>query len=279
MKKTIFLLSILFFPALIFSQNFQGIAYYVSQTSMKNFSISSPDMTPEMNQKMRENMKKAFEKTYILSFTNFESLYQEEEKLNAPKPSSSNIKVEVAFSGGGNRSKYYKNLKTKKYLNEAEIFDKEFLIDDDLEVFNWTMVNEQKMIGNYTCYKAQIVIPVTAEEKKEFEEFKIKKEEGKTNFFIPMEPKDKIIEAWYTLDIPIPNGPREYWGLPGLILELHDGDTTLLCSKIILNPSEKIEIKIPKSGKKVTQKVFDEIEEKKMKSMMNEDGVIEIKMN
>jgi GLPGLI family protein len=279
MKKTIFLLSILFFPALIFSQNFQGIAYYVSQTSMKNFSISSPDMTPEMNEKMRENMKKAFEKTYILSFTNFESLYQEEEKLNAPKPSSSNIKVEVAFSGGGNRSKYYKNLKTKKYLNEAEIFDKEFLIDDDLEVFNWTMVNEQKMIGNYTCYKAQIVIPVTAEEKKEFEEFKIKKEEGKTNFFIPMEPKDKIIEAWYTLDIPIPNGPREYWGLPGLILELHDGDTTLLCSKIILNPSEKIEIKIPKSGKKVTQKVFDEIEEKKMKSMMNEDGVIEIKMN
>jgi GLPGLI family protein len=279
MKKTIFLLSILFFPALIFSQNSQGIAYYVSQTSMKNFSISSPDMTPEMNQKMRENMKKAFEETYILSFTNFESLYQEEEKLNAPKPSSSNIKVEVAFSGGGNRSKYYKNLKTKKYLNEAEIFDKEFLIDDDLEVFNWTMVNEQKMIGNYTCYKAQIVIPVTAEEKKEFEEFKIKKEEGKTNFFIPMEPKDKIIEAWYTLDIPIPNGPREYWGLPGLILELHDGDTTLLCSKIILNPSEKIEIKIPKSGKKVTQKVFDEIEEKKMKSMMNEDGVIEIKMN
>lgn len=279
MKKTIFLLSILFFPALIFSQNFQGIAYYVSQTSMKNFSISSPDMTPEMNEKMRENMKKAFEETYILSFTNFESLYQEEEKLNTPKPSSNGIKVEVAFSGGGNRSKYYKNLKTKKYLNEAEIFDKEFLIDDDLEIFNWTMVNEQKMIGNYTCYKAQIVIPVTAEKKKEFEEFKIKKEEGKTNFFIPMEPKDKIIEAWYTLDIPIPNGPREYWGLPGLILELHDGDTTLLCSKIILNPSEKIEIKIPKSGKKVTQKVFDEIEKKKMKSMMNEDGVIEIKMN
>jgi GLPGLI family protein len=267
MKKTIFLLSILFFPALIFSQNFQGIAYYVSQTSMKNFSISSPDMTPEMNEKMRENMKKAFEKTYILSFTNFESLYQEEEKLNTPKPSSSGIKVEVAFSGGGNRSKYYKNLKTKKYIEESEIFDKEFLIDDDLEVFNWIMVNEQKMIGNYTCFKAQIVIPVSDEDKKEFEEFKKKQEEGKTNFFIPTEPKDKIIEAWYTLDIPIPNGPREYWGLPGLILELHDGDTTLLCSKIILNPSEKIEIKIPKTGKKVTQKAFDEIEEKKMKNL------------
>lgn len=279
MKKKIFLVSLMFFPVLIFSQNFQGIAYYSSQTSMKNFTISSPDMTPEMNEKMKENMKKAFEKTYLLSFTNFESLYQEEEKLNAPKPSSSGIKVEVSFSGGGNRSKYYKNLKTKKYLEESEIFDKEFLIDDDLEVFNWTMVNEQKNIGNYTCYKAQIIIPVSDEDKNEFEEIKKKQEEGKTNFFIPTEPKDKIIEAWYTLDIPIPNGPRQYWGLPGLILELHDGDTTLLCSKIILNPSEKIEIKIPKTGKKVTQKTFDEIEEKKMKSMMNEDGVIEIKMN
>ena len=278
MKKTIFLVGLMFFPSLIFSQNFQGIASYTSQTSMKNFTISSPDMTPEMNEKMKENMKKVFEQTYLLLFSNFESLYQEEEKLNAPKPSSSGIKGEVSFFGG-NGSKYYKNLKNKKYLEESEIFDKEFLIEDDLEVFNWIMVNEQKMIGNYTCYKAQIVIPVSDEEKKEFEQFKKKQEEGKTNFFIPTEPKDKIIEAWYTLDIPIPNGPKKYWGLPGLILELHDGDTTLLCSKIILNPSEKIEIKIPKSGKKVTQKVFDEIEEKKMKSMMNEDGVIEIKMN
>lgn len=240
--------------------------------------ITTPDMTPEMNEKMMEKMKKAFEKTYILSFTNFESVYQEEEKLNAPKPSSGGINVEVAFSGG-NRSKYYKNLKAKKYLEETDIFDKEFLIEDDLEVFNWIMVDEQKMIGNYKCYKAQIVIPVSEEDKKEFEEFKKKQEEGKTNFFIPSEPKDRIIEAWYTLDIPIPNGPRKYWGLPGLILELHEGDTTLLCSKIILNPKEKIEIKIPKTGKKVSQTEFDEIEEKKLKSMMNEDGVIEIKMN
>ena len=56
------------------------------------------------------------------------------------------------------------------------------------------------------------------------------------------------------------------------------GITTFLCSKIVLNPKEKIEIKAPKNGKKVTQKEFDEIEEKKLNSMKNEDGVIEIKM-
>jgi hypothetical protein len=73
MKKTIFLLSILFFPALIFSQNFQGIAYYVSQTSMKNFSISSPDMTPEMNEKMNEEISKNVLKTGTLTLNKMET--------------------------------------------------------------------------------------------------------------------------------------------------------------------------------------------------------------
>ena len=87
-----------------------------------------------------------------------------------------------------------------------------------------------------------------------------------------------IIEAWYAIEIPVSNGPNKYWGLPGLILELHEGETTFLCSKIVLYPKEKIEIKAPKNGKKVTQKEFDEIKEKKLNSMKNEDGVIEIKM-
>ena len=93
------------------------------------------------------------------------------------------------------------------------------------------------------------------------------------------EPKEEIIEAWYTMEIPVSNGPREFWGLPGLILELHDGNTTLLCSKIVLNPKEKIEIKAPKNGKKVTQKEFDKIQEKKLKSMMDQNGAIEIRTN
>jgi GLPGLI family protein len=93
------------------------------------------------------------------------------------------------------------------------------------------------------------------------------------------EPKERVIEAWYTMEIPVSNGPGKYWGLPGLILELHEGETTFLCSKIVLNPEEKVEIKAPKNGKKVSQKEFDAIQEKKIKSMTNGDGVIEIKMN
>ena len=51
-------------------------------------------------------------------------------------------------------------------------------------------------------------------------------------------PKEIEITAWYTPQIPINQGPGEYWGLPGLILEINADRTTILCSKIIMNPSE-----------------------------------------
>lgn len=275
MKKILFLVGFLCFSN-TFAQNFQGIAYYASQTNMKDFNITMEGMTPDVKEKMMEKMKKAFEKNYILTFTNFESVYSEEEKLDAPKPSNSGISVNFS---GGNNSKYYKNFKSKQYINNNDIFGKEFLITDSLEKFDWKITDEQKKIGNYTCNKAQIIIPVTEEELKEYEEFKKKQVGNKTSFMTISEPKDQIIEAWYTMEIPVSNGPREYWGLPGLILELHDGNTTLLCSKIILNPTDKIEIKAPKNGKNVSQKEFDKIQEDKMNSMMNENGVIEIRTN
>lgn len=275
MKTLFFTTAFLWLTLSSYAQNFQGIAYYSSQTSMKNFNITSNDMTPDVKEKMMEKMKKAFEKTYILSFNTVESIYSEEEKLDAPKPSNNG--VSVSFSGGSD-SKYYKNFKTKQYTTDLDIFGKEFLVIDSLPKFNWVMTGDEKKIGNYICSKAQIIIPVTEEDLKEYEEYKKKAESGKTTFFTPSEPKERIIEAWFTMEIPVSNGPDKYWGLPGLILELHEGETTFLCSKIVLNPKEKIEIKAPKNGKKVTQKEFDDIQEKKLNSMKNEDGVIEIKM-
>lgn len=59
-------------------------------------------------------------------------------------------------------------------------------------------------------------------------------------------------------------GPESYWGLPGLILEVNDGKTVILCSKIVLNPKEKTEIKAPTKGKVISQKEFDETVLKKM---------------
>ncbi|WP_338409344.1 GLPGLI family protein [uncultured Flavobacterium sp.] len=277
MKISISLL-FLSFINLCLGQKFQATAYYASQTQMKNFNITSPDMTPAMQEKLMAVMKKSFEETYVLNFTNFESLYQKEQKLEVPNTNNGSVNFKMITSGN-NESKLYKNFKNKQFITNEDIFGKEFLITDSLKIFNWKLINEQKKIGNYTCYKAQIIKPVTDEDLKEYEEIKKKQELGKTSFFIMNEPKEEIIEAWYTLDIPVSNGPGKYWGLPGLILELHEGSTTLLCSKIVLNPKDTIEIKAPKNGKKVNQKKFDKIQEDKLNSMKDGDGVIQIKMN
>jgi GLPGLI family protein len=80
-------------------------------------------------------------------------------------------------------------------------------------------------------------------------------------------PKEITITAWYTPEIPVNQGPEGYWGLPGLILEVNDGKTTILCSKVVLNPKDKAEIKAPNNGKEVSQKEYDEIVTKKMEEM------------
>ena len=80
-------------------------------------------------------------------------------------------------------------------------------------------------------------------------------------------PKEQTITAWYTPEIPVNQGPEGYWGLPGLILEVNDGRTVILCSKVVLNPKEKAAIKPATNGKVVTQKGFDETMMQKMEEM------------
>ena len=58
------------------------------------------------------------------------------------------------------------------------------------------------------------------------------------------------VEAWFTMQIPIQHGPAEFWGLPGLILEVSTENTTILCSEIISNPKEKLKIRPPKKRRR-----------------------------
>ena len=80
------------------------------------------------------------------------------------------------------------------------------------------------------------------------------------------------IVAWYTPMIPISQGPSDYWGLPGLILEVSAGNTTMLCSKIVMNPEEKINIEAPEKGKEITKSEYQATISEKMQEMRNNRG-------
>lgn len=258
------------------AQEFQGMAVYESKTSTADFKTrmeGNKNISPDMLAKIEENMKKMFEKTFILNFDKTASIYKQEEKLDAPGQDGG-MRMMASFMGGGGT--YYKNVKTKMYTVDKEFMGKEFLVKDSLVKINWKLEGETRQIGGYTCFKATALMPAN---KGDFKNIKLKPEEKKpdgskpeenkkTNFMDGMEmPKEITVTAWYTPDIPVNQGPESYWGLPGLILEINDGRTVILCSKIVLNPKEKTEIKAPSTGKVVSQKEFDEAMQKKLEEM------------
>jgi GLPGLI family protein len=272
MKK---ILLLLFVTTFSFAQEFQGKAYYFSKTifndkiKVEDTGVNK-DIDPAMEKAFQEALKKASEKNYLLTFNKSECIYEQEQQLEKPKSVAGEMSISVSFSSS--EGKKYINAKDKTSSIEDEILGKEFLIVEPIEKPNWELVDEYKKIGDYTCYKAKLLIPVSEKQKKEYEEF-LKKEEIKSSLFKMEEPKDKTITAWYTPEIPVSFGPNNYWGLPGLILEINEPELIILCSKVALN-TKGATIKVPNKGQKVSQKEFDAIQKKKYDSMKNEDGVI-----
>lgn len=257
------------------AQSFQGLVVYESKTNTSDFKMGeNKEMTPEMQKMIEERIKKFSEKTFMLYFDKTASLYEEEEKLDAPgTQNGSGMRIMSSFMGGG--GKLYKNVKDKTYTLDKEMFGKEFLIKDTLTNIKWKMEAETKQIGNYLCYKATAVQPAS---KTDFRNFRRKnaeanaaktaEKEKSTNIMDQVElPKEITITAWYTPQIPISQGPENYWGLPGLILEINNGKTTVLCTKVVLNSKDKKEIKPSTNGTVVTQKEYDDIAVKKMEEM------------
>lgn len=281
MKKISYYLFLIFaFNQLQAQKDFQGMAVYESKTQAPKFEgmRGNRDITPEMQKNIEERMKKMLEKTFILNFDKSASIYKEEEKLEAPGQQGGMRMMMNSMMGGGGT--FYKDVKSKVYMVDKEFMGKEFLVKDSLPKLNWKLEPETKQIGGYTCYKATAVREASKTDFRNFrpkndddKKTEVKKEdakkvtaEKKTNFEDNFEiPKEITIIAWYSPEIPINQGPESYWGLPGLILEINDGTTTILCSKIVLNAKEKVEIKAPTKGKEISQKEYDETVIKKMK--------------
>ena len=240
--KKYFVLLITFVTAVAAAQDFRGIAVYETKVVFK----FQRDNKFEAEQD--ELIRKAMEKKFTLKFNGFQSLYEEEEQL--AQPSSGGMIFTV--NSGTLDGPFFKDIKEKQYSIATDIYDKDFLIVDSLKQFSWEMTGETKKIGDYTCYRATCV-----------RKAKPGHEEKAINLTGGAPKEGEIISVWYTPDIPVSHGPGEYWGLPGLILEVNDGPSTLLCTKLILNPDKKFEVRAPKRGQKVTRAEYDAIKLKK----------------
>ena len=248
------------FTTAIGAQDFQGVATYKTQRKI-NIQMDSTQVNTEMQERMMEMMKKQFQKTFLLTFNKEASVYKQEEELDKPNVGMGDGIRVVAIGGGGGSDVLYKNTKEQRYAESVDTYGKIFLVKDKIEKLDWKLGSESKYIGEYQCFKATYTIMV----EKPRISFGDDEDED-----LDKEPEmeERTVTAWYTPQIPVNNGPDDYQGLPGLILEVHDGQLTIICSKIVLNPEDKIEIIEPTKGKEVNQEAYEKIMDKKAKEMM-----------
>jgi GLPGLI family protein len=86
------------------------------------------------------------------------------------------------------------------------MFGKLYLISDSLKIPDWKILNDIKEVAGHVCMNASLKDTLL---------------------------NQKII-AWFALDIPVQSGPDNYFGLPGLILEviINNGAKTMTAEKI-----------------------------------------------
>jgi len=177
-----------------------------------------------------------FEK--VLYFTAEASLY-DESTLEKEAASIPQQKAEYFASYGkaprpALKSLYIDFQKGNKVVLQ-EFMTREFRVESPLENNGWKLDPSRKKIGEFVCMKATMNL------------------EGDT------------VTAWFAPEIPVPAGPAEYYGLPGVVLAVERlGETVLLATSIDLTPpSKKVLIK-PDAGKKTSPEAFERVVEEKV---------------
>ena len=246
------------------TQEFQGVAYYFSQSKMELGNWGARLSEAEKKQ-VYQRLKNRLEKTYLLTFNKSESMFIEEDQVDAMSGATD------SWGNNFSRGDQYKNVKDNQLIQSQEFYGKRFLVKDKLQAIDWKMGSESKKIGQYMCFKATASIPSDELAWYDFSWADLRRAENTEDGAEP-EIAMTEVEAWYTLQVPVSHGPGEYWGLPGLILEVSAGNTTMLCSKIVMNPSEVIEIEAPDKGKEITKKDYQTTIRTKMKEMRDNRG-------
>ncbi len=227
----------------LFSCNAQTIKVTYSEKIDLSEKLKSID-NPMIKQMIIEKTGKP--KYYELISSKGISIYQKH------KNEEENVDNEITMIGGSKKNILYKNFNDKTFIKQVDFMSRTFLIEDKLQKIDWKMTEETQKIGEYLCRKAIL------------------------------KKGDNEIAAWFTNEIPSNDGPRGYFGLPGLILEIKTGMVTVKATNISIS-KEKAKIQKPSKGKKVTQKEFEKIRKEKMDELIgnkkqNGEGVQFIKM-
>lgn len=112
----------------------------------------------------------------------------------------------------------YKNLPKQGMLTCTDrIGMRQHRYTEELKKPQWTITQETKTVANYSCQKAEA------------------------------DYLGRKWIAWFSVEIPISDGPWKLWGLPGLILEAADADDDYQFTCIEIKTPQGEEISVPKA--------------------------------
>jgi GLPGLI family protein len=259
MKKSVFLLlfsfSFLGMTASSLSQGLSGRVNYKTSSSFK-ISMDSTKMAPEVIADLQKQLKKQMEREYTLTFTQAESNWKQVESLGGGPATASSGGATMVIQSGNQDKLLYKNIGDQSFLEEEDLMGKPFLVKDSLKTYDWELTGNTKKIGEYEVQEAKYSRIVDSKR------FSMGMEEMEVT-------KDTIhVTAWFAPQIPVSHGPADFWGLPGLILELQNEGMTYIADRIVLNPTESVEIEVPKKGEKISSEAYRALADEKMKDMM-----------
>ncbi|MBI9041877.1 GLPGLI family protein [Lutibacter sp.] len=207
-----------------------NIHFYNNDSISKIDESSMDSKKKQMLFKMRADYKKSLSYSesvnFVLDFDKKNSLFYLPNQLEINKNSIKILKRIGRFKG----SYYFNN---KKTIQSKNSFGQDFLLE--VPKFEWIIYKDVKKIGIYNCYKATTKKYI----------------EGSRGV------EEQLVVAWYSKELPFNYGPKEYNGLPGLIVQLEEGNILFKLKSIEI--FDHLEINEPMRGRSITQKEFNDL--------------------
>jgi GLPGLI family protein len=268
MKKILTAACSLFLVTLGNSQQKEGKVVYQRTVQMQ---IAFAGGNDEMERMIPRSRTDAFE----LSFGNNQSLWravdQDNDETFQQEDDGGGIQIRMVAQGANDV--LYNNFENGRRVEQRELFERKFLIDDSIRPLKWKMTGETKTILNHNCMKATTT-QITQRMQMNLDDGVMKRKEVSDT---------SLVIAWFASDIPVSAGPAEFQGqLPGLILEMDVSNGRQVFKAIEISPKVDLAaIKEPTGKRRYTQEEFRKERNKMMDEMEknNRGGRREIRIN
>ncbi|MBC5840960.1 GLPGLI family protein [Flavobacterium sp. F-380] len=212
-KKVLLTLFFLITITHLHSQTLKGILTNIQLQGVGDETVLSKKASKPMTYSYTNSQNKSIQNLISIEKSSIDTTYIE--KYGNKYQTTSTVNRPSSITS-------YKDFEEKKYKIISTMNDKDTNIKEALPTFNWKLVNESQTINGYACKKATTT---------------------NTTF-----NSNQSIVAWYCESIPLNDGPGQYWGLPGFIIQIEINKNAILTFDKLVFSKENTQINVPNNS-------------------------------